>query len=255
MTDPYISPSAGQEPSAPTVGPPAERMTAGLSPYGAQPPGPQSRYDQGPRRTPWHQRPASKEMAGWALGLSFVPCLITMVIAAVFAIIVLNRDNGGRNYGRGFAIAALCVVGLWVVVGIGAVAVGIATDAGPENERATLAPTELRVGHCFDLGPDGEVTSVAVVPCDEPHQTEVFSEFELPNEKEFPGYEAVIADAEAGCARRFPEFVGIPVKDSELEIHIIYPHESAWPGSRTVTCTISQPADRPHQGTLRGSKR
>lgn len=200
---------------------------------------------------------ASRKTAGWALALCCVPCVLSVAVGLTLAIKVLTKGKDGRDHGRRMAIAALCLAGLWIVAGTAAAAVSVAlglAETKPEDERATLAPTELEVGHCFDLGPDGEVSSIAVVPCHQAHQTEVFAEFKL-KDGPFPGYDALIADAEAGCTQRLEEFIGIPAESSALEIHQIYPHESSWPEWRTVSCTVSEPADRPRSGSLRGAKR
>ena len=57
--------------------------------------------------------------------------------------------------------------------------------------------------------PDGEVVSeVPVVPCTEPHDDEVYFDFQLAD-GEFPGDDAVAEQSDAGCLEQFQPFVGL----------------------------------------------
>lgn len=236
-------------------------MTANLPAYGAHQPGllggPGSPYPQ-PQSGP--QPPASKTMAGWALGLSFFPCLITTVIAAVFAIIVLARGKDGRNHGKGMAIAALCMVGVWIVATIGLVAVAVTTDAdrdssGAIEEEGRLSADAIRVGDCFNLPDSEEVFSVKGIPCSDSHQAEVYAVIKLAD-GEFPGNKRVTDLANQGCAKRFQAFVGKRYGDSELEIFLLTPTKRSWDlDDRAINCAVTLPGDKATSGSLRNAKR
>ena len=58
-------------------------------------------------------------MARWALGLAIVPIILTWLVSAVLAGIVLARSSDGRDHGQGLAKAALAIVGIWVIFVIG----------------------------------------------------------------------------------------------------------------------------------------
>lgn len=235
-------------------------MTAGLPTYGAYPAAEQSPWPgPGPAGHPtWRppQQPASKTMAGWALGLAFLPCLISMITSVVFAIIVLNRGKDGREHGKGMAIAALCLVGLWVVVGIGAVAISLASDAergsdGAIEEAGEITAFELEVGDCFDLptedlSKETRVFTVDALPCDEQHQAEVYAKFELADGDAKRKGNA----AQVDCANRFDDFIGIRPGQSKLDIYYMYEQGSG----ETVVCSVVQRSQKPVTGSLRGSK-
>ncbi|WP_109505602.1 septum formation family protein [Nocardioides speluncae] len=254
MTDPHTSPSAGQEPAAPGS------MTAGLPAYDARQPGPGSPYPQGPHWAPPHQRPPSKTMAGWALGLSFVPAGITLLLAAIFAFIVLGRSKDGRDHGKGMAIGALCMVAVWIVAIVGLIALAVTTDAdrnssGAIEEEGRLNAQALRAGDCFQL-PDGEeVFTVDAIPCAESHQAEVYAVIELA-EGEFPGNEQVTNQADQRCAKRFKAFVGTAYGDSDLEIFLLTPTKRSWQlDDRAITCAVTMPGNQSTTGSLRNAGR
>lgn len=107
----------------------------------------------------------------------------------------------------------------------------------------------LDVGTCFD---DPEQTQgiqeVELVPCDEPHDNEVFATFDLDGE-EYPGGPRVEDAALAGCTEAFPEPVAERFRDTDLVIGVLTPSEDSWEdGDREVVCFLSSP-----DGMLTGS--
>ena len=116
------------------------------------------------------------------------------------------------------------------------------------------APTEakevdlydLTVGDCLRF-PDaqGEVIfGLPTVPCSEPHTDEVFAVVTLPNgDGDFPGMEAIGAQAEELCVAAFEGFVGLSYVESVLEIGLFAPDEEMWlDGDRLVVCMVNDPA-------------
>lgn len=117
---------------------------------------------------------------------------------------------------------------------------------------------ELAVGDCFDdtaeLG-GGEVSDVPVVPCDEPHDNEVFHTFEVPD-GEFPGEEALVALAEETCVPAFEEWVGIEYASSSLDMFPITPTESSWStGDREVVCALYDLEQEQLEGSMQDAAR
>ncbi|WP_248170681.1 MULTISPECIES: septum formation family protein [unclassified Microbacterium] len=106
---------------------------------------------------------------------------------------------------------------------------------------------DLEVGDCFDESsesdpdvPEDSVSSVAAIPCDDPHTYEVYHVFTLPN-GEYPGDDAVAAEAEEGCLNEFGVFVRAPYEDSPLEFSYYVPAEGGWDGTdrdRTIQCLL-----------------
>lgn len=144
----------------------------------------------------------------------------------------------------------LAVLGLAAVVVVGTSACG--DDDGGGDSVFTLG-----VGQCFDdPGSGGEVDRVPTVPCEEPHQNEVFAVFAL-EAGEYPGEDEVTALAEEGCVERFPDYVGSEYETSELFVNYLYPLEDAWNeiDDRTVVCFAFLPDDTPLEGSMKGSGR
>ena len=224
---------------------------------------------------PEHLPPVSKKMAGWALGLSIVPCCggITTLVGLGLAIAVLVQSRDGRDHGKGLAIAALVISSLWIVIGVIAVLAGafegLTDDAerdasGRVTERDTISVLRLREGDCFDQPSlaeetEGDATSdtseVEVVPCTDPHEYEVYLAFDL-DLPAYPGEERTAGMAGRRCMREFTDFVGVPYGKSALEPYVFYPQERAWSllDDRGVVCLVGEPGQQT-TGTLEGSRR
>lgn len=195
-------------------------------------------------------------MATWALGLSLLPCGVSMLVSLVLAIIVLTRRDPGVDHGRGRAVAALCVLGGWVLV-LGAVLVVSVLVGSPRDEsgRVTAAGetsiSDLRAGDCiFERLETGGTYTVGLVPCAEPHHGEVYAAFDL--EGDWAGRRAAERAAEAGCLQRFEEFVGAPPRRTDLGLLYFAPVDAA--GYRVdpgALCVLE--SDNAVTGTMRGS--
>jgi hypothetical protein len=129
------------------------------------------------------------------------------------------------------------------------------STAGPSRASDDMTAEDLSVGDCLnDADLSGIVTSVPVVPCSEPHDSEAYAEFEL-DEGPFPGSEEIDAKGNAGCVERFTEFVGIAFNESDLEYSFYLPTESSWPqGDRRILCEVYDPKKQT-TGTLKGAAR
>ena len=147
-----------------------------------------------------------------------------------------------------------------VSVSVGLLA-GCATPApSPRSEDATDADVSvlsLQVGSCLndvDQPIAQELTEIPAVPCEEPHQSEVYAEV-LVEEASFPGIDAVTAFAIERCEAEFERFVGLPYAESTLSFHYYYPTQNSWAiGDRSVFCVLYDPAGT-SEGTLANSQR
>lgn len=110
----------------------------------------------------------------------------------------------------------------------------------------------LQVGDCLnDATATGEVQTVPTVPCDEPHDSEIYAAGQL-GESPYPGVDVVIGKAEAICLPAFEQFVGEPYLDSRFDFSYYYPTELSWAnGDREVLCVIYDP-EGPVTGSLAG---
>ena len=132
------------------------------------------------------------------------------------------------------------------------------------QDPATSAPSSgvrgafsIQLGDCLkEPGAGGaEAEEVAPVPCDQPHEAEVYARFDLPDGP-FPGGPAVTAAAEERCSAEFAAYVGKPVTESALEFYTFQPTESTWnaQSDREVLCVVSDPAG-PSSNRLKGAAR
>jgi hypothetical protein len=142
----------------------------------------------------------------------------------------------------GFVFAAAAIVG-------GAIAlVGSLTHGFKKPVKITYrrsAVFSLKTGQC--LNPRGQ--SYSLVPCDSPHEAEVFATFALAGST-WPGTTAVASAASGGCATRLTGYLN-PQLAISLASTYVYPDAAAWQaGTRTVICEV-----RASDGKLTGSVR
>lgn len=122
------------------------------------------------------------------------------------------------------------------------------TTTAPENEQEVVAVDEVAVGDCVTpLGGDLLVGEVELVACDEPHEAEVYAQFdladdELPEDPATPGYPGgaeLTWFAQDECRERFADAVGESYWDSPHDLKVITPSFSTWDlGDRAITCLV-----------------
>jgi DNA-binding SARP family transcriptional activator len=146
------------------------------------------------------------------------------------------------------------------------------TAAGTEESREEPAEGRevsirtLQVGDCLNTlpGPDppvqpGGVTEVAetvlLVPCEGPHEQEVYHLFELA-EGPYPGDEQVEALAREQCAAQFEVYVGVAPAWSGLDFIYVWPGRDIWEmGNRRGGCSLLDATGRDLTGSMAGSRR
>ena len=111
-------------------------------------------------------------------------------------------------------------------------------DAGAIVESGGLGAYVMQIGDCFN-DPDAElIESVEGIPCDQPHDNEVYAEFDYPAD-EWPGEEQLFQDAWYRCLDRFEGYVGRDYETSALDIWLFGPVEEGWAeGDRLITCFV-----------------
>lgn len=114
----------------------------------------------------------------------------------------------------------------------------------------------LSVGDCLnDASETGDVSTVPVVDCEEPHDSEIYASVQM-NDAEYPGEEATIATADEACRTEFERFIGIPFEDSIYTYATLYPTGSSWDGGdREILCRVALVRDGSMEkvtGSLRG---
>lgn len=110
-------------------------------------------------------------------------------------------------------------------------------------ESGEVSAFNLQVGNCFDDPPDvaGLVSELLAIPCDQPHDNEVFFLVDYPSAADapFPGNETLGLFADQQCAAAFEGFVGLPYHESPLVLTSFTPTEESWAtGDREVVCYL-----------------
>lgn len=186
-------------------------------------------------------------MSTWAVVLAAVGiCWIAWLVGLGLAIAVLVRRQDGVDRGRGRAVVALALCGVWAVVFVVLVARMVIQDFNGDSDDDDSAPgttagsaavsaAHLEVGDCLRtrLGPgpppDGEV-----VGCGLAHFGEVFARFDLPSD-EYPGAKETERLASTGCASRVPSRY---TRDQRRQLTLFYsaPAEATFAIDPGVTC-------------------
>jgi hypothetical protein len=154
--------------------------------------------------------------------------------------------------------------GQLVVVGavLGGLYLTVTGDIDDDERNAAGEPSgvpasELRVGDCLDEPSGTEFEFVDVLPCDQPHDVEIFHRFDIPLDRatDFPG-DDVLVEYLDGCLPTFDRFVGVPFERSALDVVGFWPAADVWAfGDREMLCGVMAMDGTKLEGTVRGSRR
>ncbi|MFV0133839.1 DUF4190 domain-containing protein [Streptomyces sp. HMX87] len=222
-------------------------------PYPPQPP-----YSQGPQPYPvWPARPSVNGLAvaAFVLGLlCFLPA-----VGLVLGLVALRQIRRRGERGKGFAVAGGVLSSVGLVLWALAFGTGAVSDfrQGLEDAaRGAGTAHALTVGQCFTT-PGGSLRGVTydvdVVPCEQPHDGEVFAAFELPGGP-FPGDDEITRIADGKCyALRDGYAMDSWAVPADVDVYYLLPTRQSWRlGDREVTCLFGGTDER---GTLTGSLR
>ncbi|AWB95842.1 hypothetical protein DCE93_09355 [Agromyces badenianii] len=133
----------------------------------------------------------------------------------------------------------------------------------PERDETTQEIVEegdadvfaLIVGDCMYEVTEELVSEVPVVPCDQPHDDEVYFDLTIDGD-EYPGDDVIQTQAEEACLAEFEPFVGLAYDSSTLDFSTYRPSHESWEtrDDRVVSCVIYDPAGQV-TGTLAGAAR
>lgn len=126
-------------------------------------------------------------------------------------------------------------------------------------------PLDVHVGECINqyswTEDDDRVEVTTLVPCDGPHDREVYFESNFPAEAgaPYPGPEPIEEYARQTCYDAFAPFVGVAYEVSDLEIAFTIPPEENFvdPAARYrgVVCYLYDPDGATLTGTARNTAR
>ena len=121
-------------------------------------------------------------------------------------------------------------------------------ESGAIVSEGDLEVRSLRVGDCFnnpslsDLegNETTDVRSVDAIPCDLPHEFEMYAlSHQLFYQSSYPGEEVATLTADEYCEIEFEKFVGIDYQDSILSFVFMFPTKDSWNrGDKSITCAI-----------------
>ena len=136
---------------------------------------------------------------------------------------------------------------------------GLARDDSGGVTRAQQASVpELQTGDCFnDPEPDqlDAIDEVEVLPCDQPHDNEIFYSFTLA-EGAMPAQDEIFDLSASQCLPAFDAFVGIEFELSEMDVFPLTPTVEQWDaGHRTIHCVLFNLDLSELVGSARGAAR
>ena len=131
-------------------------------------------------------------------------------------------------------LAALATISLAAVALTGCSIITQALNGGESDVFS------IKVGDCLnDEAASGEISTVPIVDCDEPHDSEIYASI-IMDDDEYPGESATIDFADQACYDEFEDFVGISYDDSKYGFATLYPSDESWAGGdREVLCRIA----------------
>jgi hypothetical protein len=150
------------------------------------------------------------------------------------------------------------------------------TTEAPVTAGSLVPEDALKVGDCFDKrrvdGPEkSKVEALLVLPCDLPHQNEVFAVLKYasavpaegttihgaattPTTVRFPGQPVFTEFAVKECPKRFKDYVGQSYELSAFELTYALPTESDWAAARhSIGCALADGHGRRLIGKQQGT--
>jgi hypothetical protein len=114
----------------------------------------------------------------------------------------------------------------------------------------------IKVGDCLNDGDaSGEVSTVPIVECSEPHDSEAYDADNL-DDGDFPGQDAIDQAAELLCGPSFETFIGLDYEASIYDYSYYFPTEESWAaGDREVLCVAYADDQAKITGSLKGIKK
>lgn len=189
---------------------------------------------------------------GFAIA-SLVTALVGLGLVAIgLGIAALVRIGRHGSRGRGLAIAGIAVGTVTAVVAIAIGAVVVTAVLGSRPLSADVAAPrdaharQLVTGNCLDpLPDDGEIDTVRVVPCADPHAAKVISQYAFEPDAVWPG--------QAAADRRVATACEVSVAETEAGLAPLTwaPTEQSWDdGDRTGLCLLHRADGAPLTETL-----
>jgi hypothetical protein len=194
-----------------------------------------------------------RETNGLAIGSLILGIIAIVPVSIVLGIIALVQIPRRGDKGKGLAIAGIAISCAWVVILVVGILVFVNNiaerdAAGNITDAGLIDELDLRPGDCLN-GADEDDLLFKAVPCDEPHEDEVYGRFTLSGDG-YPGGESIRRRATAGCRHRLEEALS---NDGTAGFETTYfsPDRVDWAvDDHDVTCLAHYPQKR--TGSLSG---
>jgi hypothetical protein len=198
-----------------------------------------------------YQLPAKSGTNGFAVASLVLGILgvftISAILSLIFGGVALAKIRNAPQKGRGMAIAGMVLSVVWLVVLVVLIAVGASGGAhrsgsGHISKRGSLNIFALHLGDCLNNPNVQSVSSVAAVPCTQPHNAQVFAQFDATGSG-YPGATALTRQSTNSCNSRVNGNLDRSKITGTMSIRFIFPLAGSWAlGHRIVSCLIVDPA-------------
>jgi hypothetical protein len=114
----------------------------------------------------------------------------------------------------------------------------------------------IEVGDCLnDADVSEEVSSVPIVECSEPHDSEAYFAQDMPD-GDFPDDDTITAAAEDICGPAFTSFIGLDYEASIYDYFYYTPTEGSWgAGDREILCVAYADDASQMTGSIKGANK
>jgi Septum formation len=211
-----------------------------------QPYGQYGPYGQSGQYGQYPPQPPPRSTNGFAIASLILGIIGGVLLSVIFGIIALIQTKGGRQAGRGMAIAGLVISGAWILVGV--VVVVLIVVFG----QRTVEATDVQVGDCIETTPgdNAKVKTLPKVSCDKPHEGEVYALLPVSGNT-YPGQTSLQDEYEKKCESALGTYSPKAAADSAYQIYLLYPTQQTWDqGDRRVAC-VTITADK-RTGSVKG---
>lgn len=167
-----------------------------------------------------------------------------------------NTRPWTRVLAAGAAVALAAVLsGCSLLSGMNSADVERDQDTGAAQEAGDVGIFNMRVGDCKMEDTPGSIEQTTIVPCDEPHDEEVYAEFAL-EDGDYPGDDAIEEISIDRCAAEFEKYVGAPYdpENGQYEFFYFQPSPESWDqlNDRIVQCVAYDAYLEQITGSIKG---
>ncbi|MEN0070471.1 MAG: septum formation family protein [Propionicimonas sp.] len=189
------------------------------------------------------------KVSGLAVAALVAGALGSPLFSVIFGVLALKDIRQLKRSGRNLVYLGWALCAVWLA-GIVVVTLAVSSGepqrnpAGEVSSPGTLSPLAVRVGDCVKLPgltPD-VIEEVEVMPCDSPHDAELFSIVEL-DRTGSPDSEEMLDAAVDLCAAEIEEFLDGAEPTRALDVVAFIPDGRAWArGDHSSRCFLRDPA-------------